>query len=258
MGIIIGFFMLGLIGLGLPGAAQAGNITLAWNANSDPDIAGYKVYYGTGSRDYGVNLTVGNFTSCVVSGLTAGKTYYFAATAYNTGGQQSDYSTEMSYTVPAAPSPSTDGPTSFAVNAGGPKYTSVNGTVYSADTGFSSNSNFCKFSTSTKIAGTSDVALYQSLRYSYGNFSYNIPLSSGNYNLTLKFVEPTAKAAGQRVFDVLVGDKVVISRLDLYAVAGQNKAYDVKVPVSVTSGTLTIQFRSVKACPLVCALMVAK
>jgi len=33
--------------------AGAAHLDLAWNANTEPDLAGYRVYYGTGSRDYG-------------------------------------------------------------------------------------------------------------------------------------------------------------------------------------------------------------
>jgi hypothetical protein len=39
-----------------------------------------------------------------ISGLTAGVTYYFSATTYDSLGNQSGFSNETSYTVPAAPS----------------------------------------------------------------------------------------------------------------------------------------------------------
>ncbi len=42
--------------------------------------------------------------TCTISGLTAGQTYYLAATAINSYGE-SDYSGEISYTVPAVPPP---------------------------------------------------------------------------------------------------------------------------------------------------------
>ena len=40
--------------------AQAAEITLAWNRNSESDIAGYIVYYGYRSRYYTESIDVGN------------------------------------------------------------------------------------------------------------------------------------------------------------------------------------------------------
>jgi hypothetical protein len=92
------------------------------------------------------------------------------------------------------------------------------------------------------ISGTSDDKLYQTERY--GNFSYSIPLANGKYNVTLKFAESYFNASGKRVFSVAIGGTTVISSLDIYAKAGQNAAYDIVVPVSVTNGTLKIDFTS--------------
>ncbi len=71
------------------------NVSLAWNANTDPDLAGYKVYYGHSSRNYSKNIDVGNITAYTVS-LPGNGTYYFAVTAYNTLGVESAFSNEIS------------------------------------------------------------------------------------------------------------------------------------------------------------------
>ena len=89
------------------GNAYAGQASLWWTApttNTDgtllTNLAGYNIYYGTASGDYTHNVNVGNVTNYTVSSLAAG-TYYFAATAYNTTGNQSAYSNEVSTTMPA-------------------------------------------------------------------------------------------------------------------------------------------------------------
>jgi hypothetical protein len=87
---------------------HAAQITLAWNANSEPTVAGYRVYYGTASRIYGAVIDVGNWTNCVIAGLQNGITYFFTATAYDAEGNESSFSTEISYTVPAGASSPTD------------------------------------------------------------------------------------------------------------------------------------------------------
>lgn len=75
--------------------AIAANADLTWDANTEADLAGYKVYYGTSSRSYGAPIDVGNQTSYSVTGLGS-QTYYFAVTAYNTSGAESGYSNEVS------------------------------------------------------------------------------------------------------------------------------------------------------------------
>jgi len=75
-------------------------ITLVWDPNTEPDLEGYKCYYGLVSRDYEHTVVVGNETICTVTDLKPGETYCFAVTAYNTAGLESDYSEEVTYTVP--------------------------------------------------------------------------------------------------------------------------------------------------------------
>jgi len=76
--------------------AHAAEITLAWDQNSEPDIAGYRIYYGQESHSYTNVVDIGKHTSCVIADLEDGETYYFAATAYNTDGFESGYSNEIS------------------------------------------------------------------------------------------------------------------------------------------------------------------
>lgn len=73
---------------------------LGWDTNNDPAVAGYKIYYGTASHTYTNVVVVGNTNNGTVTGLVAGKTYYFAAISYNGSGAESTYSDEVSYTVP--------------------------------------------------------------------------------------------------------------------------------------------------------------
>ena len=82
------------------------SVNLAWNPNPEPDIAGYLVHYGTGSRNYTQTQEAAT-PSATVTGLTEGVAYYFAATAYNDQGVESDYSNEVSYAVPT-PTPTPD------------------------------------------------------------------------------------------------------------------------------------------------------
>ena len=74
----------------------AAEIRLAWDANTESDVAGYKIYYGTSSKSYTGSVDVGNTTTYTLTGLTQGQTYYIAVTDYNASGSESGYSTEVS------------------------------------------------------------------------------------------------------------------------------------------------------------------
>jgi hypothetical protein len=93
--------------LGLAAVAQAqqpyNSVTLAWDANTEPDLAGYIVYWGNGSRTYDRSFDVGNVTQYTINGLEDLQTYYFAVRAYNSDGLQSAYSSEVSKIIPLNP-----------------------------------------------------------------------------------------------------------------------------------------------------------
>lgn len=79
--------------------------TLSWDApttNADgtalTDLAGYKLYYGTSSGDYTVSVDVGNITGAIINSLEPGN-WCFAVTAYDTSGNESDYSEETCKTI---------------------------------------------------------------------------------------------------------------------------------------------------------------
>jgi len=78
----------------------SGDVTLAWDPNSEPGLAGYKVYYGSSSRNYTHSEDAGMNENWTISGIEEGKTYYYAVTAYDVDGNESDFSEELSYTVP--------------------------------------------------------------------------------------------------------------------------------------------------------------
>ena len=74
-------------------------MTLTWTANGEPDLAGYKVYVGTASGTYsfpGSAFLPGEVTSYTVSNLPKGQTYFFAISAYDSAGNESALSAEVS------------------------------------------------------------------------------------------------------------------------------------------------------------------
>jgi hypothetical protein len=86
-----------------PGQAVGGQVKLAWDANAEPDVTGYKIFTGSSSGVYGAPISVGKVTTYTVTGLGDGQTYYFALTAVDSYGNESGYSTEVVHTTPASP-----------------------------------------------------------------------------------------------------------------------------------------------------------
>ncbi len=88
---------------GLFSVTGDGVVFLHWQANTESDVAGYRVYKapcatGSGCPYDLVGATTG--TSLTVSGLTNGVTRYFAVAAYDRAGNESDLSYNDIYDTP--------------------------------------------------------------------------------------------------------------------------------------------------------------
>jgi hypothetical protein len=78
---------------------QTGAVALAWDASPGPDVAGYRIHYGTQSGVYTAVVDVGPALEGVVHGLTEGRQYYFGASAYNRWDVESVLSAEVQAVV---------------------------------------------------------------------------------------------------------------------------------------------------------------
>ena len=76
-----------------------GIIKIGWLPNTESDLAGYRVYYGTRSDDaFTTSIDVGMATReedlvvYTITNLNRGQEYCIALTAYNTSNYESDFS----------------------------------------------------------------------------------------------------------------------------------------------------------------------
>ncbi len=100
------------LGIVLSNSARAAEVTLAWDPNSESDLAGYKLYYenetdpglynGTGAieGDSPVTICLEDLADSgeplfTITDLEGGLYYYFVLTAFNTSGLESDFSNEV-------------------------------------------------------------------------------------------------------------------------------------------------------------------
>jgi hypothetical protein len=99
--VVFGFLITLLWSTSVLSAVMSADVTLAWDPNSEPDLAGYGVYLrkdtpGT-SYDLAGYITLAELDnvsapSFVVGGLDRGVRYSFAVTAYDTNGNESTFS----------------------------------------------------------------------------------------------------------------------------------------------------------------------
>lgn len=90
----------GIYSLGVSADAK---VKFKWRTNSEPDLAGYRLYVGTVPAVYTNFVDVGKVTSFELPNLVRGMDYYFALTAYNTGGVESERTPELSCRIPLLP-----------------------------------------------------------------------------------------------------------------------------------------------------------
>ncbi|MEM8898991.1 MAG: malectin domain-containing carbohydrate-binding protein, partial [Bacteroidota bacterium] len=130
------------------------------------------------------------------------------------------------------------------INAGGAAYTNSSGLEFEADKYYLGNTS--EFTVSNEIAGTTDDVLYQTERWGY-EFSYQIPVINGEYNIVLHFAEVYWKEAGKRQFDISVEGDEYFSAYDIYQQYGENSvAVEVLNGVMVADGVLNLSFLSRK------------
>ena len=95
--------------IAIPPLAYGAIVRISWEGSTEPGVAGYSVYYGTSSMTYTQSLDVGScINSIEIGDLDEGYTYYFSVTAYDSGGNESTYSEEVSVFIPGEDTPTED------------------------------------------------------------------------------------------------------------------------------------------------------
>ena len=81
------------------GTAMAGDVSFMWDANTEPDLAGYRLFMHAEGANYDYNNPVIECTSvgASVTGLAQGETYYFVLRAFDTEDLESGNSNELSW-----------------------------------------------------------------------------------------------------------------------------------------------------------------
>jgi hypothetical protein len=134
----------------------------------------------------------------------------------------------------------------LAINCGGPSYTSSNGIKYIKDTYFIGGQS-SDAGLNLEIKNTKDQIVYQTERWSEEDLIYNIPIKNqGTYVLILKFSEIYFNSIGEKVFDIKIGDDIIMNDLDIFSKIGKNSAYDEFITLNIKGDNLFIQGKKIK------------
>jgi beta-galactosidase len=100
-----------------------------------------------------------------------------------------------------------------------------------------------------------DSGLYDT--YREGDFAYRVPLPNGRYRVRLEFEEPTASAAGMRIFDVEANGATRLKDFDVFkAAGGKLRGVEREFEVRIEDGTLRLAFRPQRGSAVVSALSI--
>lgn len=192
--------------LSLPCAAFPATVSLQWDPSTDPDLAGYRIYYqanssaqpfaGSGAVEGSAPLDVSTSTTASISGLDPGNSYYFAVTAYNSSGLESVYSNivqvqEMVQPVVSIISPAPD--------------STLSGT---ASVAVSASDNVAVTNVELYVNGTLQGAS-STAPYNFGWSTASLP--PGQYTLTAKAYDAAGNVGTSEEVVYVAGDSVVPS-----------------------------------------------
>jgi non-lysosomal glucosylceramidase len=92
-----------------------------------------------------------------------------------------------------------------------------------------------------KINGTKFQSLFQGQRYGKSFRYHLVDLPNGAYTVELGFAELYFTEPGKRIFDIILQGQPVLENLDVFAIAGKNKALVKQFNAQVTGHTLDIE-----------------
>ena len=226
-------------GLTIPGAVvSVSNGTLTWSTTTD----------GSGNYSF-TNVPSGTYTLQI------------ASFGYNSYTNSSVQVPTVTSTAPASTNTvnlptSLSQPSTFPsirVKCGGSSMTDEQGNQWLADTNYDAGEAAAP--AGVTVSNTPTPSLYASQHYNNGNLTYSFSVPNGNYYLSLKFAELYDSGPKQRLFNIVVNGSMVDQNLDVFTAAGgQNRAYDLKLPIVVKGQWITIEFRSVTDNPIVNAI----
>ncbi len=149
----------------------------------------------------------------------------------------------------------------YAINCGGQSELDAEGVLFEADRPYLSGAGYVggvakwpSYVVNSAAWSTRDPVLHYSLRM--GMTAYRFDLLPGEYLLRLYWLDSLAHGPRLRIFDVNAEGLPLITGLDLGADPGFMIAREQNFLISVTDGTLDLEFSALRGAPLLSAVAV--
>jgi hypothetical protein len=229
--LFLGISLYLLININIVFAAQ---ITLVWDHIYEPDLMGYKIYYGNSSGNYSESVNIGSpdITTCTIYDLIEGQTYYFSATAYNSNFLESNYSEEISYTVdPSAMTTTTTAIISTSTTTGPTTTTIISGGGGGGGGGGSK-------STTTTTVNTTTTTAAPSTTTTSVNTTTTVPATT---TTTVPVSECIIESVESTVLPLQSG--ILNPRLRRILITGTNSKWDHSSEIKINDFNLVIRLR---------------
>lgn len=166
--------------------------------------------------------------------------YTLTATPYTGSGASGTAGNSLTINFSVVNNTSSNTAVKYRINAGGANFTTSDGKSFSADA-YASGGNAFRQTNTSDIANTANDEIYRTERY--GNFTYSLPLTNGDYTVILHFTEVYHNNSGLRKFNVDVEGQRKLTEYDIFAKAGGSfKAVQETLTVKVSDGALNIAF----------------
>ena len=198
------------------------DITLAWSASTDTNVAGYYVYCGATNGSYTSRIDVGKTTMATITGLDGrSANYYFAATSYNASRTESMMSSQVQFTTSSNYSPALAPLPSIAGN--------VNSLLVLTNSATEQNSS--KPSLSYAIAGGPST---MRINASTGKLMWRPLLNNGGTTnaVTVKVIDSSTGLYNTQSFSVVVSNAVQVSLSNVVVALGNTGVSPITVAAS--------------------------
>jgi hypothetical protein len=186
------------------------DVTLAWSASTDTNVAGYYLYCGATNGTYSSRIDVGKTTMATITGLDGrSANYYFAATSYNTSRTESVMSSQVQFTTSSNYSPALAPLPSVAGN--------VNSLLVLANNATEQNSS--KPSLSYALAGAPSA---MRINNSSGKLMWRPQLTDGGTtnSVTVKVTDSSTGLYNTQSFSVVVSNAVQVTLSNVVVALG--------------------------------------
>jgi len=143
------------------------------------------------------------------------------------------------------------------INAAGELYVDSSGNSWLADQdyvsgswGFYGEDHAADRGVDHPISGTEDDRIYQTLRFNFDGYRFD--LGDGSYTVVLHFAETYWTGPGQRVFDTSIEGQLVLDDLDIFSQVGRDTALSIAFNnIEVQDGQLNIECASSVDYPMI-------